>query len=108
VYLFDSLFWQFHSDYARFARTGTLNFSLGAKAIVRHCCLNEPSRLISFGCRFSKPIYPENICVTSIWRVGQDAEGNEKYVFRMSCEDEKVGEREHVALQGGWAVVRRA
>lgn len=61
-------------------------------------------------------MYPENIVVTSIWKVGEDDEGNEHFCFKTVCEDEgewveKEGGRvkkEHVALQGGWAVVKKA
>ncbi|KAI9034552.1 HotDog domain-containing protein [Hyaloraphidium curvatum] len=98
--------------YKRLILHGTLNFSLAVKAVVRHCCGNDPSRLVSFACRFSKPVYPENTCVTSIWKAGSEG-GNDLYRFTMACEEEAVvGKdgtvKEHVALQGGWAVVRPA
>lgn len=41
-----------------------------ARAVVQHCCDQDPARLFRFDARFSAPVYPGETLVCDIWRDG--------------------------------------
>lgn len=50
---------------------GLCTYGMAARAVLRSCCDNDPSRLKSLALRFSAPFFPgETLCI-ELWRRGQ-------------------------------------
>ncbi|MEQ8692841.1 MAG: MaoC/PaaZ C-terminal domain-containing protein [Pseudomonadales bacterium] len=74
---------------------GLCSFGIATRAVLETCCDNDPRCLGSLGLRFSKPVYPGETIVVSIWRESDDV--------RFSA---KVKERDIRVLDQGWATVK--
>ncbi len=51
---------------------GLCTMGFAARAILKRCADNDPSRFDSIGVRFSQPVFPGDTLVTEIWRRGHD------------------------------------
>ncbi|MEO8250423.1 MAG: MaoC/PaaZ C-terminal domain-containing protein [Burkholderiales bacterium] len=51
---------------------GLCTYGMSARAILRECCNNDPSRLASLSLRFSAPFYPGETLKVELWRRGSD------------------------------------
>jgi 3-hydroxyacyl-CoA dehydrogenase/3a,7a,12a-trihydroxy-5b-cholest-24-enoyl-CoA hydratase len=67
---------------------GLCTFGFAARAVLKHCCGNDPARFKSIRARFAKPVFPGNTLVTELWQ----GDGGRVY-FRT-----KVAERDAVVL----------
>ncbi|MCY3832550.1 MAG: MaoC/PaaZ C-terminal domain-containing protein [Chloroflexi bacterium] len=47
---------------------GLCTMGFAARAVLRHCANNDPSRFESIGLRFSQPVFPGDTLATEIWR----------------------------------------
>jgi len=74
---------------------GLGTFGVSGHALLKTLCGYDPSRLISFGCRFSAPVFPGETIRTEIWRDGAIVS------FRA-----RVIGRDVVAINNGRAEVR--
>ncbi|MCY4070152.1 MAG: MaoC/PaaZ C-terminal domain-containing protein [Chloroflexi bacterium] len=50
---------------------GLCTYGFAARAILRHCCANEPRRLASIGARFSQHVFPGETLQTEIWALDE-------------------------------------
>lgn len=76
---------------------GLCSYGYAARAMLKHLCGNDPSRLREMRARFAKPVFPGETLRTDLWREG------EGLFFRTS-----VVERGEVALSHGVAQVQTA
>jgi len=83
-------------DYERPILHGLCTMGFAARAILKRCADNDPSRFDSIGVRFSRPVFPGETLVTEIWR-----RGKEKIAFQT-----KVKERNVVVLSHGMIRLR--
>ncbi len=83
------------AGFARPIAHGLLNFGVAGHAVLKTFCGYDTSRLTSFACRFSAPVYPGETLRTEMWRDGNVVS------FRSS-----VAERSIVAITNGRAEVR--
>lgn len=74
---------------------GLCSYGVAGVAVLREMCGSDPSRLKSFGLRFSAPVYPGETIVTEMWRDPSE-DGGDMVSFRA-----RVGER--VVLNNGYA-----
>jgi acyl dehydratase len=74
---------------------GLGTFGVSGHALLKTLCGYDPNRLISFGCRFSAPVFPGETIRTQMWRDGAVVS------FRA-----RVVERDVVAITNGRAEVR--
>ena len=74
---------------------GLGTFGVSGHALLKTLCGYDPNRLISFGCRFSAPVFPGETIRTEMWRDGAVVS------FRA-----RVVERDVVAINNGRAEVR--
>ncbi len=74
---------------------GLGTFGVSGHALLKTICGYDPARLISFGCRFSAPVFPGETIRTEMWRDGDVVS------FRA-----RVVERDVVAINNGRAEVR--
>jgi acyl dehydratase len=74
---------------------GLATFGVSGHALLKTLCGYDPNRLISFGCRFSAPVFPGETIRTEMWRDGAVVS------FRA-----RVVERDVVAITNGRAEVR--
>jgi len=74
---------------------GLGTFGVSGHALLKTLCGYDPSRLISFGCRFSAPVFPGETIRTEMWRDGAIVS------FRA-----RVVGRDVVAINNGRAEVR--
>jgi acyl dehydratase len=49
---------------------GLCTYGVAARAILRACCDNDPTRMEGLDVRFSSPVYPGETVTTRIWRDG--------------------------------------
>jgi acyl dehydratase len=49
---------------------GLCSYGVAARAILRSCCGNDPTRIERFDVRFSSPVFPGEAITTRIWRDG--------------------------------------
>ncbi len=54
-------------NYARPILHGLCTYGYAARAILKHCCGNEPRRLAAIGARFSQHVFPGETLRTEIW-----------------------------------------
>src|SRR5690606_26658052 len=69
---------------------GLASYGLVARALLRQCAGDDPSRLRALDIRFASPVYPGETLVTEIWKVA----GSE-HQFQVRV---KVKERDKVVL----------
>ncbi|MCY4019511.1 MAG: MaoC/PaaZ C-terminal domain-containing protein [Chloroflexi bacterium] len=50
---------------------GLCTYGFAARAILKHCCANEPLRLRSIGARFSQHVFPGETLQTEIWSLDE-------------------------------------
>ena len=50
---------------------GLCTYGFAARAILRHCCANQPRRLRSIGARFSHHVFPGETLQTEIWSLDE-------------------------------------
>ncbi|MDE2952607.1 MAG: MaoC/PaaZ C-terminal domain-containing protein [Chloroflexota bacterium] len=50
---------------------GLCTYGFAARAILRHCCANQPLRLRSIGARFSHHVFPGETLQTEIWSLDE-------------------------------------
>lgn len=50
---------------------GLCTFGFAARAVLKHCCANEPRRLRSIGARFSDHVFPGETLETEIWSLDE-------------------------------------
>jgi acyl dehydratase len=74
---------------------GLGTFGVSGHALLKTLCGYDPNRLISFGCRFSTPVFPGETIRTEMWRDGAVVS------FRA-----RVIERDVIAINNGRAEVR--
>jgi len=74
---------------------GLGTFGVSGHALLKTLCGYDPARLVSFGCRFSAPVFPGETIRTEMWRDGPVVS------FRA-----RVVERDVVAINHGRAEVR--
>ena len=74
---------------------GLATFGVSGHALLKTLCGYDPDRLVSFGCRFSAPVFPGEMIRTEMWRDGSIVS------FRA-----RVVERDVVAINNGRAEVR--
>ncbi len=74
---------------------GLATFGVSGHALLKTLCGYDPNRLISFGCRFSAPVFPGETIRTEMWRDGSIVS------FRA-----RVVERDVIAINNGRAEVR--
>jgi len=74
---------------------GLATFGVSGHALLKTLCGYDPNRLVSFGCRFSAPVFPGETIRTEMWRDGSVVS------FRA-----RVVERDAVAINNGRAEVR--
>ena len=55
-------------DYDKPILHGLCTMGFAARAILKHCAGNDPSRFASIGVRFSQPVFPGETLLTEIWR----------------------------------------
>ena len=73
---------------------GLGSFGTAGHAVLKTMCGYDPARMLSFGCRFSAPVFPGETLRTEMWRDGDVVS------FRA-----RVVERDVVAINNGKAVV---
>jgi acyl dehydratase len=73
---------------------GLGTFGVSGHALLKTLCGYEPRRLVSFGCRFSAPVFPSETIRTEMWRDGNVVS------FRA-----RVVERDVIAINNGRAEV---
>jgi acyl dehydratase len=73
---------------------GLGTFGVSGHALLKTLCGYEPRRLVSFGCRFSAPVFPGETIRTEMWRDGNVVS------FRA-----RVVERDVIAINNGRAEV---
>jgi acyl dehydratase len=73
---------------------GLATFGVAGHAVLKTVCGYDPNRLVSFGARFSAPVFPGETIRTEIWRDGAEIS------FRAL-----VVERNVVAMNNGRAEV---
>jgi acyl dehydratase len=83
------------AGYPRPIMHGLGNFGIAGHAVLKTMCGYDPSKLISFACRFSAPVFPGETLRTEMWRDGAVVS------FRS-----RVVERDVVAVNNGRAEVR--
>ena len=83
------------AGYPRPIMHGLGNFGVAGHAVLKTMCGYDPSRLGSFACRFSAPVFPGETIRTEMWRDGAVVS------FRS-----RVVERDVVAINNGRAEVR--
>jgi len=83
------------AGYPRPILHGLGNFGVAGHAELKTFCGYDPSKLASFACRFSAPVFPGETLRTEMWRDGAVVS------FRA-----KVGERDVVAVNNGRAEVK--
>ena len=74
---------------------GLGNFGISGHAVLKTFCGYDPSKLASFACRFSAPVFPGETLRTEMWRDGAVVS------FRA-----KVVERDVIAVNNGRAEVK--
>jgi acyl dehydratase len=74
---------------------GLGTFGVSGHAVLKTMCGYDPARLLSFGCRFSAPVFPGETIRTEMWRDGNVVS------FRA-----RVVERDVIAINNGRAEVR--
>ncbi|MGC1349210.1 MAG: MaoC family dehydratase, partial [Xanthobacteraceae bacterium] len=74
---------------------GLGTFGVCGRAVLKTMCGYDPERLVSFGCRFSAPMFPGETIRTEMWRDGDVVS------FRG-----RVVERDVLAINNGRAEVR--
>jgi acyl dehydratase len=74
---------------------GLGTFGVSGHAVLKTICGYDPKRLISFGCRFSAPVFPGETIRTEMWRDGNVVS------FRA-----RAVERDVIAINNGRAEVR--
>ena len=74
---------------------GLGTFGVSGHALLKTMCGYDPARLLSFGCRFSAPVFPGETIRTEMWRDGAIVS------FRV-----RVVERDVIAINNGRAEVR--
>lgn len=74
---------------------GLASYGLVARALLRQCAGDDPSRLRALDIRFASPVYPGETLVTEIWKVAGSA-----HQFQVRV---KVKERDKVVLSHGFA-----
>ena len=74
---------------------GLGTFGVSGHALLKTMCGYDPARLVSFGCRFSAPVFPGETIRTEMWRDGDIVS------FRA-----RVIERDVIAINNGRAEVR--
>jgi len=74
---------------------GLGTFGVSGHALLKTLCGYDPNRLISFGCRFSAPVFPGETIRTEMWRDGA--------VVSLRA---RVIERDVIAINNGRAEVR--
>ncbi len=74
---------------------GLGTFGVSGHALLKTMCGYDPARLVSFGCRFSAPVFPGETVRTEMWRDGDVVS------FRA-----RVVERDVIAINNGRAEVR--
>jgi acyl dehydratase len=74
---------------------GLGTFGVSGHALLKTLCGYDPTRLVSFGCRFSAPVFPGETIRTEMWRDGAVVS------FRA-----RVVERDVVAINNGRAEVK--
>jgi acyl dehydratase len=74
---------------------GLGTFGVSGHAVLKTMCGYDPARMISFGCRFSAPVFPGETIRTEMWRDGAVVS------FRA-----RVLERDVIAINNGRAEVR--
>jgi acyl dehydratase len=83
------------AGYPRPIMHGLGNFGISGHAVLKTFCGYDPSKLASFACRFSAPVFPGETLRTEMWRDGAVVS------FRA-----KVVERDVVAVNNGRAEVK--
>lgn len=73
---------------------GLASYGIAARAVLKACDINDPSRLRSFGLRFSSPVYPGETIRTETWKDGNEIS------FRV-----RVEERDVIVLNNGKATI---
>lgn len=73
---------------------GLCTFGMATRAILRHCCTNQPEKLGSIALRFSAPFYPGETLSVEIWKCGTHIH------FRALA-----AERGQVVLTNGLAII---
>ncbi len=73
---------------------GLASYGAAGHAVLAACCDYDPSRLKSFGLRFTSPVYPGETLRVEMWKRGNQVH------FRV-----KVVERDVIALNNGLAVI---
>ena len=64
---------------------GLSSFGFATRAIMKHCCGNDPDKLKSIGVRFSRHVFPGDTLITEMWRVSDS-----EIVFQMKCKERDV------------------
>ena len=83
------------AGYPRPIMHGLGNFGISGHAVLKTFCGYDPSKLASFACRFSAPVFPGETLRTEMWRDGAVVS------FRA-----KVVERDVIAVNNGRAEVK--
>jgi len=83
------------AGFARPILHGLGTFGVSGHALLKTMCGYDPSRLLSFACRFSAPVFPGETIRTEMWRDGDIVS------FRA-----RVVERDVIAINNGRAEVR--
>ena len=83
------------AGYPRPIMHGLGNFGISGHAVLKTFCGYDPSKLASFACRFSAPVFPGETLRTEMWRDGAVVS------FRA-----KVVERDVIAVNHGRAEVK--
>ena len=84
------------AGYPRPILHGLGTFGVSGHAVLKTMCGYDPARLISFGCRFSAPVFPGETIRTEMWRDGA--------MVSFRC---RVVERDVIAVNNGRAEVRQ-
>jgi acyl dehydratase len=74
---------------------GLGTFGVSGHALLKTMCGYDPTRLVSFACRFSAPVFPGEAIRTEMWRDGDIVS------FRA-----RVAERDVIAINNGRAEVK--